>query len=229
MKQPCKGKSSDPLLAGVEQRRSEPGIRLDPVKVDMTTNSRRCHPDILCSLAFVRTGPELERTSLISSLALFTVTRTGSGEAKFGMFHDRFDAIQNRESIIADVCKLIPRDAELLVRQPWPAYLSTWIDHPEIGLPLLDKERLARSLPGTSLPPVFCSDDQIIASGEAFGLDMPGPSSTPLKRHRRAPLDAIALWGIYLRRFSTRKEVRQLSAALQAWHLLENVKPHSRL
>jgi hypothetical protein len=221
-------KSSDPLLERVDQRHSGPGICLNTVEVDMKTISRRGHPDILCSLAFVRTGPELEKTSLISSLALFTVTRTGPGEAKFGMFHARFDAIQDRESIIADVCKLVPRDAKLLVRQPWPEYLSAWIDRPENGLPLLDNERLARALPGTTLLPVCCSDDQIIASGEAFGLDMPGPSSTPLKRHRRAPLIAIALWGIYLRRFASSKEVRQLSAAMQAWHLLEKVKPLPR-
>lgn len=185
--------------------------------------SRR-HPDILSSLIFVRTGPELEEDSLISSFALFTVTRFGSSGASFVMHHARFDLVQNREAIIADVCRLIPGNAELLVRQPWSEYLPACIDNPRDSLSLLDNGKLASALPGTTLLPVYCRDDQITTTGEALGLAMTGPESTPLQRQRRAPLEAIALWGIYLRNFSSRKEARHLTAALQAWRLLERVK-----
>ena len=186
------------------------------------------HPQILSSLIFVRTAPELQRGSLISSIALFTVTRIGESEASFALVHERFDPIQNREAIIADICRLIPDSAHLLVRQPWLEYLRS-TDKFNADFPLLDNGRLARALPGISLLPLCCSDDQIIASGEALGLDMPGRDSTPLKRHRRAPLEAMALWSIYLCHFSRGRELRELTAAFQAWHLLERMKRYSRL
>lgn len=181
------------------------------------------HPHVLSSLVFVRTAPELQRGSLISSIALFTVTRLGENEASFELVHARFDPIQNREAIIADICRMIPDNAQLLVRQPWSEYLQC-TDNLGAGLPLLDNGRLARALPGTTMLPLCCRDEQVTASGEALGVDMPGPESTPLKWNRRAPLEAMALWSIYLRHFSKKREVRELTAAFQAWHLLEQVK-----
>lgn len=189
---------------------------------------RPSHPQILSSLVFVRTAPELQRGSLISSIALFTVTRMGKSEAGFDLIHARFDPIQDREAIIANICRIIPDNAQLLVRQPWTEYLQC-TDNLGAGLPLLDNGRLARALPCTTLLPLCCSDDQITASGEALGLDMPGPESAPLKWHRRAPLEAMALWSIYLQHFSTAREVRQLMAAFQAWHILDRVKLAPRL
>lgn len=191
----------------------------------MMRNSRHRHPDVLSSLIFVRTASELAKGSRISSLALFTVVCSGKGEAKFRIFHSCFDPTQDREAILAGVCRMIPKGAQLLVRQPWPDYLPAWIDNPGIGLPLLDNGRLAGALPGTTLLPLFCRDDQITRSGKALGLDMPDPGSTPLKADRRVPLEAFALWGIYLRSFTTRREARQLTAAFQAWQLIEKVKP----
>jgi len=161
-------------------------------------------------------------------MALFTVTRIGKSEARFALTHARFDPIQNREAIIADICRLIPDNAELLVRQPWSEYLQC-TDNPSGDYPLLDNGRLARALPGTTLLPLCCDDDQITASGEALGLDMPKRDSTPLKWHRRAPLEAIALWSIYLRNFTRDREVRELTAAFQAWHLIERMKRYSGL
>lgn len=192
------------------------------------SHSGLSHPQILSSLVFVRTAPELRRGSLISSIALFTVTRIGKSEASFDLIHARFDPIQEREAIIADICCMIPDNAELLVRQPWSEYLQC-TDSPGADLPLLDNGRLARALTGTTLLPLCCSDDQITASGEALGLDMPGPESTPLKWHRRAPLEAMALWSIYLRHFSKKREVREFTAAFQAWHLFQRLKPFPRL
>ena len=186
------------------------------------------HPQILSSLIFVRTAPELQRGSLISSIALFTVTRIGESEASFALVHERFDPIQNREAIIADICRLIADNAQLLVRQPWSEYLRS-TDKFGADFPLLDNGRLARALPGISLLPLCCSDDQIIASGEALGLDMPGRDSTPLKQHRRAPLEAMGLWSLYLRHFTRDREVRELTAAFQAWLILERMKLAPRL
>lgn len=186
--------------------------------------SHTSHPDILSSLVFVRTGPELDPGSLISSLALFTVSRSGRREARFDLVHTRFDPIQDRETIIADVCRLIPKEAQLLVRQPWSEYLPAKSALAS-ELPLLDNGRLARALPGTTLLPIYCRDEQLTVSGEKLGLDMPRSGSTPWKRHRRAPLEAAALWALYLRHFSKKKEVRELTAAFQAWHLLQRVKP----
>jgi len=185
---------------------------------------RPSHPHILSSLVFDRTAPELQRGSLISSIALFTVIRIGKSGASFELIHARFDPIQDRKAIIADICCIIPDNAQLLVRQPWSEYLQC-TDNLGAVLPLLDNGRLARALPGTTLLPLCCSDDQITASGKALGLDMPGPEATPLKWHRRAPLEAMALWSIYLRHFSKGREVRELTAAFQAWRLLERVKP----
>lgn len=189
---------------------------------------RPSHPQILSSLVFVRTAPELQRGSRISSIALFTVIRVGESEASFELVHARFDPIQEREEIIADICRMIPDNAQLLVRQRWSEYLQC-TDDLGADLPLLDNGRLAQALPGKTLLPLCCSDDQITASGEALGLDMPGPESTPLKWHRRAPLEAMALWSIYLQHFSRDREVRQLMAAFQAWHVLERVKLAPRL
>jgi hypothetical protein len=58
---------------------------------------------------------------------------------------------------------------------------------------------------------------------------MPGPESTPVKLHRRPPLEAMALWSIYLQHFSKEREVRELTAAFKAWHILDRVKLASRL
>ena len=146
----------------------------------MIRNSRRRHPDVLCSLILVRTASELDKGSLISSLALFTVVCSGKGDAKFRIHHARFDPLQDREAILTDVCRMIPKGAQLLVRQPWPDYLPAWIDNPGIRLPLLDNGRLARAIPGTTLLPLFCSDAQITRSGKALGLDMSNSGSTPL-------------------------------------------------
>ena len=183
------------------------------------------HPDVLSSLVFVRTAPELEEGSLVSSLALFTVTRCGDSEARIDLVHTRFDPMQDRDAIIADVCRAIPDGTPLLVRQRYHEYLPDFSGELQAALPLLDNGRLACALPGTTLLPLCSSDEEIYASGEAAGLDMPGPDSTPRKCNRRAPLETMALWSIYVRGFCKEREARELIAAFGAWYLLERVKP----
>lgn len=186
------------------------------------------HPPFLCSLAFVRTRPELEVGSLISSLALFTVARRGSVEASFDVTHIHFEPNQDREGIIADLSRIIPAEAQLLVRQPWSEYLSAWSGNSGAGLPLLDNERIARSLPRTTLLPLFCSDEQIESAGELLGLEKSEANLTSLMRSRNAPVEAMALWSIYLRNFCNKTEVRKLLAAFHAWHVLDRIRtlPH---
>lgn len=185
------------------------------------------HPDVLSSLILVQTPEEFGKVSRIYSMTLFTIIRREEGDASFNLIDARFALVQDREAIIDDICRMIPRDAQLLLRQPWSEYLQR-ASNRSAGRPILDNGRLARALPDTTILPLCCSDEQITASGEALGLDMPQIASTIAKRYRRASLEAIALWAIYLRHFSRKREVRELTAAFQAWHLLERVKPLSR-
>jgi hypothetical protein len=183
------------------------------------------HPPILSALTIIRTCPEYELRSVISSVALFTATITGRREAGFDLAHASFDPTHSRADIIAGLCERIPLGAQLLVRQPvLPA--RQLLDAATVrDLPPADNEIIARTLPGTTLLPVVLTDAQLAAAGEALGLEMLGPDSTPLMRNRRAPEQAMAMWSVYTQAFCRRAEARALLAAFQAWRLLERVKP----
>lgn len=185
------------------------------------------HPLILSSLIVIRTRPEYEPRSQISSVALFTATIVGRREASFDLVHARFDPTDTRADIIAGLCERIPPGAQLLVRQPLlPA--RHLLDTAAVrDLPPTDNEIIARTLRGTTLLPLVLTDDQLAVAGEALGLEMPSPESTPLKRSRRAPEQAMALWGTYTQAFCRNSDARALIAAFQAWRLLERVKPLS--
>lgn len=183
------------------------------------------HPPVLSALVIIRTRPEYERRSIISSIALFTATITGPREAAFDLLHARFDPTDSRADIITGLCKRIPTGAQLLVRQPiLPArYL---MDTAAVrDLPPIDNELIARGLPGTTLLPLTVSEEQLTTAGEGIGLHMAGPESTPLKRNRRAPEQAMALWSIYTLAFCRKPEARALIASFQAWRVLERAKP----
>lgn len=186
---------------------------------------RSGHPPVLSALIIIRTRPEYERSSLISSIALFTATITGPREAAFDLLHARFDPTDSRAGIIAGLCERIRAGAQLLVRQPiLPARYLT--DTAAVrDLPPIDNQLLARALPGTTLLPLTVTEEQLTAAGEAIGLEMAGPASTPLKRNRRAPEQAMALWSIYTQAFCRRPEARALIASFQAWRVLERAKP----
>lgn len=183
------------------------------------------HPHILSTVTIIRTRPEYEPRSVISSLALFTATIVGRREARFDLVHASFDPTHNRADIISDLCERIPQGAQLLVRQPLlPA--RHLLDTAAVqDLPPADNEIIARTLPGTTVLPVVLSDVQLASAGEALGLGMPGPDSTPLMRNRRAPEHAMAMWSVYTQAFCRKAEARALLAAFQAWRLLERVKP----
>ncbi len=183
------------------------------------------HPPVLSALIIVRTKPEYQRRSRISSLALFTATITGPREAAFDLVHASFDPTDTRARIISGLCERIPNGAQLLVRQPvLPA--RHLMDAAAVGdLPPIDNQLIAHRSPGTTLLPLTVTDDHLNAAGEAMGLEMAGPGSTPLMRNRRAPEHAEALWSIYTLAFCRRAEAQALIAAFRAWHILQQVKP----
>lgn len=183
------------------------------------------HPPTLSALTIVRTKPEYEPRSQISSVALFTATIVGRREASFDLVHARFDPTDTRADILSGLCERIPQGAQLLVRQPTlPA--RHLLDTAAVrDLPPTDNEIIARTLRGTTLLPVVLTDNQLAVAGEALGLEMPGSDSTPLKRNRRAPEQAMAMWSVYTQAFCRKAEGRSLIAAFHAWRLLERVKP----
>ena len=183
------------------------------------------HPSVLSALVIIRTRPEYERRSTISSIALFTATITGPREAAFDLLHARFDPAASRADIIKGLCERIPAGAQLLVRQPILPSRYLMGTAAVRDLPPIDNELIARGLPGTTLLPLTVSEEQLTMAGEGIGLQMAGPESTPLKRNRRAPEQAMALWSIYTQAFCRRPESRALIASFQAWRVLERAKP----
>lgn len=183
------------------------------------------HPPVLAALIIIRTRPEYERRSMISSLALFTATITGRREAAFDLIHARFDPTDTRAEVLRGLCQRVPPGAQLLVRQPiLPARHLT--DTAAVrDLPPIDNQLIASALPGLTLLHLVLTDEQLTSAGEAMGLEMAGPESTPLKRNRRAPEQAMALWSIYTQAFCRKPEARALIASFQAWRVLERAKP----
>jgi hypothetical protein len=183
------------------------------------------HPPVLASLIIIRTRPEYERRSIISSLALFTATITGRQEAAFDLLHARFDPTDTRAEILKGLCQRVPPGAQLLVRQPILPARHLMDTAAVRDLPPIDNQLIASALPGTTLLALTVTDEQLNAAGEAMGLEMAGPESTPLTRNRRAPEQAMALWSIYTQAFCRKAEARALIASFQAWRVLERAKP----
>ena len=82
------------------------------------------HPDILACLTIIRTRPEGDPRSAISSIALFTVIRRGRREASFQLEHRFFDSTHTRAEILQGVVERIPTGAELLIRQACSATIK---------------------------------------------------------------------------------------------------------
>lgn len=183
------------------------------------------HPPVMAALIIVRTRPEYERRSIISSLAMFTATITGRREAAFDLLHARFDPTDTRAEILRGLCQRVPPGAQLLVRQPILPARHLMNTAAVRDLPPIDNQLIASALPGITLLPLVLTDEQLTSAGEAMGLEMAGPESTPLKRNRRAPEQAMALWSIYTQAFCRKPEARALIASFQAWRVLERARP----
>lgn len=183
------------------------------------------HPPVLSALIIIRTRPEYERRSIISSLALFTATITGRREAAFDLLHARFDPTDTRAEILRGLCQRVPPGAQMLVRQPILPARHLMDTAAVRDLPPIDNQLIASALPGITLLPLVLTDEQLTSAGEAMGLEMAGPESTPLKRNRRAPEQAMALWSVYTQAFCRKAEARALIASFQAWRVLERARP----
>ncbi len=186
------------------------------------------HPPVLASLTVVRTSPEHTPRSTIRSLALFTVERIGRREARFDIVHKAFDDDTPRAMIIDGLCSHIPPGAELLVRLPCvpeneagpsPAHTNT-----ECAAPT-DIDLIRRNLPTLTILPLTVTDQQLAAVGEPLGLDVAGPQSALIRRSRRAPDTAAAMWATYTAAFCRRPEARTLFAAFTAWRVLQMARP----
>ena len=186
------------------------------------------HPPVLASLILVRTSPEHTPRSAIRSLALFTVERIGRREARFEIVHKAFDADTPRAAIIDGLCSRIPQGAELLVRLPripgddaGPSRAHT---NTECAAPT-DIDLIRRNLPGMAVLPLSVIDEHLAIAGEPLGLDVLGPQSTLIRRSRRAPDTAMAMWATYTAAFCRKPEARTLFAAFSAWRMLDLARP----
>lgn len=182
-------------------------------------------PGVLSSLIVIRTKPELVPGSCISTLALFTVRRLGRREAQFEIIHHAFDRDTPRAQILSVLCRSLPPDGELLVRAPLMD--PTAVRRPAADgqpLPPTDLDLIRRLAPEQLIVPLTVTDAQLITAGEQLGLDIPGPGSTPLRRKRRAPEQAMALWAIYTAGFCRKPEARVLFAAFRAWRALQEAR-----
>lgn len=184
------------------------------------------HPPVLSSLIIIRSRPEQTRGSAISALALFTVRRQGRREARFEILHAAFDRDAPRAQIIDGLCERIPQEAELLVRAPKLAQHASRHAFANGQVPTpTDIDLIRRNLPTATLLPLNVTDTQVIAAGQSLGLEMAGANPTRLRRRRRAPEQAMALWAIYTNGFCRKPEARALLAAFHAWHTIERVRP----
>lgn len=186
------------------------------------------HPPVLASLIIVRTSPEHTPRSTIRSLALFTVERIGRREARFDIVHKAFDTDAPRANIIDGFCSRIPPGAELLVRLPRmpgdeadPTRVHT---NTECAAPT-DIDLIRRNLPGMTVLPLTVTDQQLAIAGEQLDLDVPGQQTALIRRSRRAPDTAMALWATYTAAFCRAPEARTLFAAFTAWRALQIARP----
>lgn len=175
------------------------------------------HPAILTSLAIIRTSPETDPRSAISSLALFTVTVRSSRDVSFQLEHHIFDPDDDAADILWGVVRSISPSATVLLRQ-----------HPTepqaVSLRPTDAQFLSRALPDNTIIAFEADEHELGEAGMLVGLDMPGPGSTPLRWRRRAPLHAQAMWVIFAASFCAPKEQLRLFAAHLAWCAIQRAR-----
>lgn len=175
------------------------------------------HPQTLVSLSIIRTHPETDPRSAISSLALFSVHRRSRLDVAFALEHHFFDPEDDAADILAGAARSIPADATVLIRQARQAPAN-------IAGPTTDAVFLARALDTNTVIAFDADEHELAEAGMLIGLDMPGPGSTPLRWRRRAPLHAQAMWVIYAASFCTAKEQRVLFSAHLAWCALQRAR-----
>jgi hypothetical protein len=184
--------------------------------------SHSLHPQVLSSLIIIRSKAEFVPGSAISSLALFTVSRSGQREARFELTHHLFDRDTPRADILDTLCRSLPAGGELLMRAPIGDRQPTGSGPPP---PPSDLDLIRRNRPELTILPLTLTDSQLVTAGAQIGIDVPSIYGTPLRRRRRAPYQAMALWQAYTARFCRGPEARVLFAAFQAWRALQEARP----
>ena len=182
------------------------------------------HPDVLSALVITRTRPEHQPRSLIRSLALFSVTRSGEAETRFALHHAVFDPIHSRAEIIDGVAKRLPQGSELLVWHTVSPVRRLLRARRSGDFFPSDAELILRQRPDITLLPLHVSGAQLREAGADIAIELPGSTSTPLHRRRRAASQAQALWALYVRAFCPADERNTLFAAFRAWRVLEEAK-----
>lgn len=175
------------------------------------------HPDTLISLSIIRTHPETDSRSAISSLALFTVHRRALFDVAFALEHHFFDPEDDAAHILERAARSIPADATVLIRQAHQPMAN-------MAGPPTDAVFLARVLETNTVIAFDADEHELAEAGMLIGLDMPGRGSTPLRWRRRAPLHAQAMWVIYAASFCSAEEQRALFSAHLAWCALQRAK-----
>jgi hypothetical protein len=183
--------------------------------------SQLVHPNILSAVVIIRTRPEHRPRSLISSLALFSVTSLGQAEARFALHHVFFDPTQTRAEIIDGLAKQLPQGSELLAWHTASPVERLFRAHMSGDLFPSDAELVLRQRPDITLLPLHVSGAQLREAGADIGVELPDATATPLRRRRRAAPQAQALWALYVREFCPADERKALFAAFRAWRVLE--------
>ena len=182
------------------------------------------HPDVLSALVITRTRPEHRPRSLIRSLALFSVTRSGEAEARFALHHVAFDSTHTRAEIIDGLAKRLPQGSELLVWHKVSPVRRLLKARWSGDLFPSDAELVLRQRPDITLLPLHVSGAQLREAGADIAIELPGSTSTPLHRRRRAASQAQALWALYVRAFCPTDERNALFAAFRAWRVIQRVR-----
>ena len=191
----------------------------------MAETSRR-HPQILCSLAIIRDRNEYAARSAIRSTAIFTVTRCPESVARFSIDHRAFDRTATRAQILAGVAERIPAGATLIARASRTP--QHYLRHGFASggpLPPADLQLLQRERADLDILPLECANSVLEEIAAAYRVERAGPGSNILSRSRRAPDEAQCLWAAFMWSNSSRHERRSLSAAWQAWRVLERARP----
>ena len=193
--------------------------RLSAFAAQGNTNNMKLnrHPDILTSISIIRTHPETDPRSAISSMALFTVNRRSRLDVAYELEHHFFDPDDDAYDILKGAASCIAAGATVLIRQAHQAPANI------AGTPT-DAVFLARVLETNTIIAFDADEHELAEAGMLIGLDMPGRGSTPLRWRRRAPLHAQAMWVIYAASFCSAKEQRALFSAHLAWCALQRAR-----
>lgn len=189
-----------------------------------TTKSR--HPRVLCSLAIIRDRTEFSPRSAIRSTAMFTVTRYPKAGARFAIDHRAFDRTATRAEIISGLTERIPFGATVIARASRTPQHYLRAGFTAGGpLPPADLQLLQRERQDLDILPLECSNRALEEIAAAYRIQRAGPGSNILSRSRRAPDEAQCLWQAFLWSQFSPLQRTSLSAAWEAWRVIERARP----